>query len=218
MQIELLNAYAGRIGLARMDEVRGYVYQHEGPPVALAAYRYVDERGETSDTFPAHCILDLPVVRVLQPGHTVRIHVGQTTHVTVADNLEEYMENFRPGFQRRVRHWVLDTFGDGVMRDTTERNHRFLEEALELVQSNRCTREDAHALVDYVFDRPAGAPQQEAGGTLTTLAALCVSMGINMAYAGELELRRMWQKQAAIRAKQATKPRNSPLPGVTPCE
>ena len=87
-----------------------------------------------------------------------------------------------------------------------------MEEGLELVQSLGCTREDAHLLVDYVYDRPVGEPLQELGGTMTTLAALCAIYDFDMNEAGEVELVRMWQMIERIREKQRNKPKFSPLP------
>jgi hypothetical protein len=103
-----------------------------------------------------------------------------------------------------------------VAYDSIERNHRFLEEALELVQANGCTREDAHALVDYTFGRPVGELAQEVGGVLVTLAALCNAIGCDMATAGDYELDRVQTLIEKIRAKQAAKPHGSPLPGQAP--
>lgn len=117
------------------------------------------------------------------------------------------------GYQQRVSAWLLACFGDQVARDVRERNWRFLEEALELVQANGCSREDAHELVDYVFGRPAGELHQEAGGVMVTLAALCAASSIELSTAAEDELARVWTKIATIRAKQAAKPKRSPLPG-----
>jgi NTP pyrophosphatase (non-canonical NTP hydrolase) len=90
--------------------------------------------------------------------------------------------------------------------------HRFLEEAIELAQASKCSREDAHALVDYVFSRPDGDKLQETGGVLVTLAALCSAQGIDMDNAGEEELRRNWSRIDKIRAKQAAKPKGTALP------
>lgn len=115
-------------------------------------------------------------------------------------------------FQQRVDDWMLTCFGPEIAADREERNHRLLEEALELVQANRCTASEAHQLVDYVFARPAGDPRQEAGGVMVTLAALCLASGLDMHEAGEAELLRVWEKMDAIRAKQAAKPKHSPLP------
>lgn len=115
-------------------------------------------------------------------------------------------------FQQRVWPWLLACFGEKIAGDREERNHRFLEEALELVQATGCTRSEAHQLVDYVFDRPIGEPHQEVGGVQVTLAALCLANALDMHKAGEDELARIWTKVDAIRAKQAAKPKRSPLP------
>ena len=116
-------------------------------------------------------------------------------------------------FQSRVRPWLIACFGEAIAADRGERNHRFLEESLELVQSTGCTRSEAHQLVDYVFDRPAGDPPQEVGGVEVTLAALCLAHDIDKHAAAEAELARIWTKVEAIRAKQAAKPKHGPLPG-----
>lgn len=119
-------------------------------------------------------------------------------------------------FQCRVSAWVLDCFGRGDSYNVEQRNWRFLEEALELVQSLGCHREAAHALVDYVFERPAGDPKQEVGGVLLTLAALCTVSRISANACGEDELARVWSCIDRIRAKHASKPDFSSLPGVAP--
>jgi hypothetical protein len=103
-------------------------------------------------------------------------------------------------------------FGSTISADKVERNHRFLEEALELVQALGCSREDCLQLVAYVYGRPVGEPSQEAGGVMVTLAALCLASGLDMDEAAETELARVWTKIDVIRAKQAAKPRGSALP------
>lgn len=115
-------------------------------------------------------------------------------------------------FQSRVELWMATTFGEAISRDVVERNHRFLEEALELVQAKGCSAEEAHQLVDYVFNRPVGEPAQEVGGVMVTLAALCLAADLDMHEAAEVELARIWTKVEQIRAKQASKPKMSPLP------
>lgn len=121
-------------------------------------------------------------------------------------------------FQVRVFPWLLECFGDAIAGDTMERNHRFLEEALELVQACGCTPDEAHKLVDYVFGRRVGERAQEVGGVMVTLAALCLAQGLDMHQAGETELSRITQPAMVelIREKQKAKPAMSPLPGVYP--
>ncbi|RIV82261.1 hypothetical protein D2V07_18160 [Aurantiacibacter zhengii] len=115
-------------------------------------------------------------------------------------------------YQRRVEQWLSKCFPPHVTRDRLERNHRFLEEALELAQANGCTKQDALELVEYVFNRPVGEPRQEVGGVMVTLAGLCSAIEINMDEAGDLELQRNWDRIREIREKQKGKPHGSPLP------
>ncbi|NPT59686.1 hypothetical protein GNZ13_35315 [Paraburkholderia sp. 5N] len=109
---------------------------------------------------------------------------------------------------------MLQCFGAEIATDGIERNHRFFEEATEAVQANGMTRSEAHQLVDYTFGRPDGELHQEIGGVMVTLAALCLASGLDMHAAGETELARISVPEtvAKIRAKQAAKPKHSPLP------
>lgn len=112
-------------------------------------------------------------------------------------------------FQLRVANWMMATFTMEETRGTEERNRRFLEESLELVQSLGCTQQEAHVLVEYVFNRPKGDTKQELGGVLITLSALCNAVDItDMLNWGEWELRRCWQNIETIRNKQADKPKS----------
>lgn len=120
--------------------------------------------------------------------------------------------------QPRVAEWMQACFGPEISADRIERNHRFIEEALELVQACGCTKSEAQQLVDYVFDRPQGDINQEVGGVMVTLAALCLANGFDMHAAGETELARVWTMIEKIRAKQAAKPKHSPLPEAVPSQ
>lgn len=115
-------------------------------------------------------------------------------------------------FQQRVAPWMAATFGPEISLDKLERNDRFIEEALELAQASGYSAERAHALVDYVFNRPQGDINQEVGGVMVTLAAHCLANGVDMHTAGEVELTRIWTLVEKIRAKQAAKPTGSALP------
>lgn len=117
-------------------------------------------------------------------------------------------------FQGRVGAWLRQCFSAAIAEDRTERNHRFLEESLELAQASGCTASEAHQLVDYVFGRPVGEVAQEIGGVSVCLAALCNAWDIDMVQAADTELKRCWANMDKIRAKHAAKPKYSPLPGV----
>lgn len=118
-------------------------------------------------------------------------------------------------FQRAVGFWVRSCFGSEVAADTKERAFRFLEEANELAQSLGVTREDAHRLVDYTWNRPVGETAQEVGGCAVTLASLCEAIGVDLGKQAVTELDRVTTPAVfeRIREKQKSKPHNSPLPG-----
>jgi len=110
-------------------------------------------------------------------------------------------------FQERVHQWATECFGPIISNDKVERTFRFLEEALELGQAVGCTKEQAIALVEYVYNRPPGEPWQEIGGSIVTLAVLAQALGYSMATAGEVELGRVRQPaiMQKVRRKQAAK-------------
>lgn len=145
--------------------------------------------------------------------------LGRPVRGVMANELREaFAEAATQGLQAEVGVWVNECFNEAIASDTMERNHRFLEEALEVVQANNATAEEAHTLVDYVFARPVGEKRQEAGQALITLAALCQAAGVNLEQAATAELDRIKQPEemARIREKQKNKPAMSPLPGVYP--
>lgn len=109
-------------------------------------------------------------------------------------------------FQYRVDEWLMDCFGYNIARDKRIRNHRFLEESLELVQACGCTKEDALRLVDYVYNRDIGEIDQEVGGVATTLAALCLAQDVDLDACAETELVRVKNNIEKIREKSKKKP------------
>jgi hypothetical protein len=117
------------------------------------------------------------------------------------------MTDSQSNFQSRVKPWLAACLGPALANDLAERNHRFLEEALELVQSTGCSQHAAHQLVDYVYGRPVGEPAQEVGGVMVTLAALCLANNLDMHAAADIELSRIWLLVEQIREKQLAKPK-----------
>ena len=111
--------------------------------------------------------------------------------------------------QSRMVPWFEACFSEAVLYDLVERNHRFLEESLELVQTCGLPQEEAHRMVDYVYGRPKGEVHQEIGGVMMTLAALCFVRGYDFDVEGERELVRAWGRIERIREKQKLKPKMS---------
>ena len=116
------------------------------------------------------------------------------------------MEKTPYSFQVRCLKWILAWLNSKLVWNKQERNQRFLEESLELVQSLDMDRETAHKLVDYVFGRPKGEPKQELGGVMNTLAILAETNSMSMWQAAEEELSRCWDNIETIKAKQKLKP------------
>lgn len=109
--------------------------------------------------------------------------------------------------QNETVNWAIDCFGEKIVFNKKERNARFLEEALELVQCLGASREMAHSMVDYVFDRPAGEKWQEVGGAIVTLATLCEVHNIELIDAWRGELDRIKNLGTQIKAKNLEKPK-----------
>ena len=121
------------------------------------------------------------------------------------------------GYQARVAEAHHALFHDDPT-DIAERRDRHQEESNELSQSLGMTREEAHRLVDYTWDRPAGEPTKEIGASLLTLASLCVVGGYDMASCGYADLEKLQRPETIdrIRAKRATRHGRGSLPGFDP--
>lgn len=109
-------------------------------------------------------------------------------------------------FQVRSWNWLMHCFGKKIAVSKRQRNHRFLEEALELVQSCDCTEDEAIAAVRYVFARPKGEKGSEVGGVMNTLSVLCTVHGLDLCEEAERELAKNWINSDKIKEKHALKP------------
>lgn len=158
--------------------------------------------------------MDIVAVRHTLAKYTSPSFDRETVEGLIA-RCERLEEQCLPAFQERVAKWCVDCFGETTARDVTERNWRFLEEALELVQSLGGNAADAHKLVDYVFGRGIGSPSQEVGGTMVTLACLVAANRLSMHVSALTELARIERPEIVekIRRKHASKPHKSSLPG-----
>lgn len=114
-------------------------------------------------------------------------------------------------FQQRAYNWALECFGEEIVFNKSERNHRFLEESLELVQSLDMTYSECQELVNYVYSREKGDPPQEVGGVEVTLATLCSVNTLDLNESADNELKRISNPDMMnkIRQKQANKPKGT---------
>lgn len=95
-------------------------------------------------------------------------------------------------YQQRVAKWLRKTFkGDARALGIEERCDRFMEEAIELVQSIGYDFRRIGAVANMVYGRQPGVTRQEVGGTIVTLAALCAMLDVDMNAAGQEELARI---------------------------
>jgi hypothetical protein len=92
--------------------------------------------------------------------------------------------------QARIFEWARSTFGEANI-GPHERLRRFIEEAVELAQAGGLTREQIEAIVQHVYAKPPGVPQQEAGGVGVTLLAYCQAMGFSADASESAEVERV---------------------------
>lgn len=92
--------------------------------------------------------------------------------------------------QKRIRRWVESRLGPAAMY-LHERGMRASEENIELVQCCGVTREEYHALVDHVYDKPVGDIHQELGGAALTLLALADGAAHVLSQCADRELERI---------------------------
>ena len=121
-------------------------------------------------------------------------------------------------FQTNVGVWLNQVFEQKIADNPRQRMQRFLEEALEWFQAEDMTKQDAIALVDYVYSRPKGEPTQEIGGVIVTAAAACSRMGYSMELCANDELERICQPEIIekIRRKQNAKNNELGISDVSP--
>lgn len=107
--------------------------------------------------------------------------------------------------QERVARWVRGTLGEATLQNKRERCFRFIEEALELVQALDFEKEDVLKMVEYVYSRDRGKPNQELGGAMVTALALAECVKLDAYDELHRELDRIFAKQDEVRAKHQQK-------------
>lgn len=111
--------------------------------------------------------------------------------------------------QRLTRAWTGRAFTSNVVTNIQERVIRLMEETNESGQAEGITREQAHAIVDQVYDKEPGDAFQELGGVMICVTAYAEARGFSSELAWETEFNRINEPAVIdkIRAKQITKVR-----------
>jgi len=116
--------------------------------------------------------------------------------------------------QEKIGDWVAGTFGYEVLADKQERNARFFEEVVELMQVRGMTVAEMVAIIHDKMTKPVGELDQEVGGVLITFLALCESgdVDVDTAYANEWNRVQPMEVRNRIAAKSALKLPNYEAP------
>ena len=117
-------------------------------------------------------------------------------------------------FQQRVVNWLRVCYV-GIRQAPKTRAFRFTEESLELTQACGISKDEVLELVDYVYSRPVGTIEKEAGAVILTLSAVCSNYGIDMHEVAYNEIDRMSNPESIERTrnKNLKVVEGSPLPG-----
>ncbi len=115
-------------------------------------------------------------------------------------------------YQSRVAQWAHQCLPARVLGDRVVRGHRFLEEALELVQAAGVSEYNAHMLVGYVFAKAPGRFPDEVGDVCMTLATLATAACCSVDDCAETALDRCWENIDKISAKAHLSDPASPIP------
>lgn len=113
--------------------------------------------------------------------------------------------------QQRFDAWLRDTMGSEIANDVGERNWRFAEEAVELLQACGMKVEDLLRVVATVYEKEPGDPAVEIGDVLCCLYPLATARGYCVETLAEHTLRRNYDNQERIRAKHVAKILRRPL-------
>lgn len=90
--------------------------------------------------------------------------------------------------------WAVRSFGQDHVYNFPIRALRLVEEAVELAQAHGLPKEKVLELVEIVYSRPAGDPDQELGGVAMTATVLAAAHGHDLDAFFEVELRRVLAK------------------------
>lgn len=111
-------------------------------------------------------------------------------------------------YQKRIRQWIMDTYGVECLLSRSERAARVLEEALELAQAEGIDEAFANKILARAYARPTGDPRQEFAGIGVTLLAYATATGMDLDYEVGAEIQRVESlDKEKLRAKHQEKVR-----------
>ena len=90
--------------------------------------------------------------------------------------------------------WACRSFGEDHVYNLPIRALRCAEEAIELAQAYGIPKNKMLDLVEIIYGRPPGKPDQELGGVAMTATVLAAANGCDLDQYFETELRRVLSK------------------------
>jgi hypothetical protein len=178
---------------------------------SLLAGFYISEAKDVLNR--PHCSQERLFARVYSVmashSHCMHFERGKDDIMRISRQFDQFVNEFAEQegrtasgtFQERVHDWLVATFEPDYVESLQGRLHAFAEESAEFRQALGYTREQEHAIIDMVYNKPSGKPPQECGGTMTTLAALCHRVQLNMIAEGERELAANSQPEEMVRIR-----------------
>lgn len=117
------------------------------------------------------------------------------------------LEWSRHSDQELIADWIRAVLSEESATNAPERSLRLAEEALELTQALGVDKDSLHKLVDYVYSRPPGKPEQEIAGCLVTLYGVASALRVSAQQAFDAEYIRISQPEVMdrVRRRQAEK-------------
>jgi len=159
---------------------------------------WLDSCNTDNDNGYTVCIGDY-VVKINNYYYVIKPLIIDNNYTILNQNI------FTNNFQDRLIDWFKFTFQEQfpeLIDNKRERNHRFIEEAIELVQACDMSKSELISLVNEVYNRPKGDIFKEIGGVCTTLTVLANNHGISINEAAEAELKRNYTIIDKLRKKQ----------------
>lgn len=135
-------------------------------------------------------------------------------HVGPHESRTSFVDGSGASSQSRVSTWVRSTFSEQEAQDVPERSLRMVEETIELAQACKVDASTVHRLVDYVFSRPVGEPNQELAGCMVTLYALAVALDLDADAELETELERINRPEVIERCRRRQHEKRAALVAV----